>query len=122
MNKLFSVQYYDTRSITLFRERIDMEDFIKQEFKIFQKIYPKTQFELYISDTIGFLWIDRIQFQQILGNIISNTQKQFQNRKNPKVIVSVKIKENIFSISIEDNGAGFSGIQPEEVFDRYKTG
>lgn len=33
MNKLFSVEYYDTRSITLFREQIDMRDFLLQEVK-----------------------------------------------------------------------------------------
>ncbi len=122
MNKLFSVQYYDTRSITLFRERIDMKDFIEQEFKIFEKIYPKIIFEIHISEQVRFIKIDRIQFQQIFGNIVSNAQKQFGNTKNPKIIVTAYEKEKRFFLSIEDNGLGFSGIKPEEVFDRYQTG
>ncbi len=46
MNKLFSVEYYDTRSITLFREQIDMKDFLLQEIKIYKKIYPDILFEI----------------------------------------------------------------------------
>lgn len=45
MNKLFSVEYYDTRSITLFREQIDMKDFLLQEIKIYKKIYSDILFE-----------------------------------------------------------------------------
>lgn len=122
MNKLFSVEYYDTRSITLFREQIDMKDFLLQEIKIYKKIYPDILFEIDIWKTVGFLWIDRIQFQQILNNIISNARKQLQKIWSPKITFRAMQNKDEFCLEIKDNGGGFVGIKPEEVFDRYRTG
>lgn len=122
MNQLFSVQYYDTRSITLFRERIDMYDFLTQEIKIYRKIYPHVLFEIQIIQSVGFISIDRVQFRQILWNLVSNSVKQFTNTKHPKIIIKTSKNTEVFSLEIIDNGSGFQEIKPEEVFDRYKTG
>lgn len=92
------------------------------EIKIYEKIYPDILFEIEISKKVGFLWIDRIQFQQILNNLISNARKKFTKIENPKIIIQAIQDKNIFSLEIKDNGGGFVGIKPEEIFDRYKTG
>lgn len=122
ISKLFSVQYYDTRSVTLFREHIDIVGLLRQEIELYRKIYPHVIFVENIDPDIGYIDLDRIQFQQILTNIISNACKQFQNTRIPTICVWAWKVDGYFFLDIEDNGSGFKGIDVECIFDRYSTG
>lgn len=61
------------------------------------------QFITRIDRSMGFIELDRIQFQQVIDNILQNAVK-FACPKNPIIEVSASIQNEALIIIIEDNG------------------
>lgn len=74
ISKLFSVQYYDTRSVTLFKEKVAVGLLLEDEADVLSNTHPNARFETRISD-VGFAEIDRLQFQQAVSNLLQNALK-----------------------------------------------
>jgi K+-sensing histidine kinase KdpD len=118
LTKLFSVEYYDVHSVSLFRESIDIYSLIDEEIKIAKKANPKIHFINGIDKNIGFASVDKIQFRQVLTNLLSNAIK-FATNKKPTILVEGFKKDAVLQISIEDNGPWFDWIDTENIFDKY---
>jgi len=86
LTKLFSVEYYDVHSVSLFRENIDIYGLFDEEIKISMKANPKIHFINGIDRNIGFASIDKIQFRQVITNLVSNAIK-FATNKKPTIII-----------------------------------
>ena len=121
LTKLFSVEYYDVHSVSLFRENIDIYGLFDEEIKISMKANPKIHFINGIDKNIGFASIDKIQFRQVITNLVSNAIK-FATNKKPTIIIEWYKKDGYIRIWIEDNGPGFDGIDTSSVFDKYTIG
>ncbi|MDD5770127.1 MAG: ATP-binding protein [Candidatus Gracilibacteria bacterium] len=120
-SKLFATQYYDTHSVALYKERIQISNLLKTELEIYSHLNENIKFIDEIDSKMGFIEIDKIQFQQVIGNIVSNAIK-FINKNNGKILLKAYIKENNLHVEIEDNGKGFDGIEISNIFDKYSTG
>ncbi len=121
LTKLFSVEYYDVHSVSLFRENIDIYSLFDEEIKIAIKANPKIHFINGMEKNIGFASIDKIQFRQVITNLISNAIK-FATNEKPTIIIEWYKKDGSIQIGIEDNGPGFDGIDTSSVFDKYTIG
>jgi K+-sensing histidine kinase KdpD len=118
LSKLFSVQYFDTHSVTLFKEKILIQNLLNMELDIYERLHEHVHVHRKIDPKMGFLEIDKIQFQQVLTNLLTNVSK-FAQQKNPEIIVEAYMHEKKFYFAIEDNGNGFEGIDISQIFDRY---
>lgn len=118
ISKLFSVQYYDTRSVTLFKEKVAVGLLLEDEADVLSNTNPNARFETRISD-VGFVEIDRLQFQQAVSNLLQNAVKH-SGRTDPHVVLSAEASGGILRIQIEDDGEGLA--DTESIFDRYVTG
>lgn len=121
ISKLFSVQYYDTHSVNLFRENIEFANFLEYEVELFSHVHSNITFRSKIDKKIGFVSIDKIQIQQVINNLMDNSVK-FLNGNNPTISISAYKKWNNLYISIEDNGKWFEWIDIKDIFDKYSTG
>lgn len=121
LNRLFSMQYFETRSVTLFKEMVQISYFLQTEFDIYAKTYEHIIFENHISKDLGFIGIDRVQFQQVITNLVQNAIK-FANKTHPKISIIAKKQENNLLIHVEDNGSGLGTENPEKLFEKYATG
>lgn len=121
ISKLFSVQYYDTHSVNLFRENIEFAKFLEYEVELFSHVYSNVTFRSKIDKKIGFVSIDKIQIQQVINNLLDNAVK-FLDDNNPTISISAYKKWNNLTISIEDNGKWFEWINIKDIFDKYSTG
>ncbi len=119
--RLFSMQYFDTRSVELFKERIQITTLMKREFEIYARMHEDITFIDLIDVNMWFMKLDKIQFHQVLTNLLQNAIK-FLDKKESIIIVEAYIQDGIFYMNIEDNGRGFHGINTEHLFDRYSTG
>ena len=121
LSKLFSVQYYDTRSVSLFKERIQIQNLLNMELDIYEKIHENVHFVRRIDSGMGFISIDKIQFQQVLTNLLNNALK-FSQSDEPEIYIEAYVQDHQFHFAIEDNGKGFSDIDILTIFDKYTTG
>ena len=85
-SKLFSVQYFDIHAVSLFKEKVQIGYMLQTEFDVYSRVNKHIQFINQISNTIGFISVDRIQFQQVIANILGNAIK-FLDKKNSVIIV-----------------------------------
>ncbi len=117
---IFSVQKYDIKDAKLYIEYVKLSDIIIWEYDILYRIHPEIYFDITISDDIWFINIDKIQFTQVISNLLNNAIK-FVNNKNPKIKILVKLEKNNILISIEDNWIWFKFWEEENIFEKYST-
>ncbi|MBP9780063.1 HAMP domain-containing histidine kinase [Candidatus Gracilibacteria bacterium] len=121
LSKLFSVQYYDTHDVVLTREKILFRDFVTYEIAYYQEIHKEILFLTHIDPNLRFVELDRVQFRQVITNLVENAIK-FVNAQKPIISITVQKVGTYFELIIEDNGAGFQGIEIGDLFDKYTSG
>lgn len=122
VNKLFSIQQFEMNTKSLFLEQIKISELIHNEIKIFNRLEPNIEFITNINETIWYIALDKVQFRQVIDNLIWNAVKVV-NRDTWKIYVSCKlVEQNMIKIVIEDNGKWFTDIEIKKIFEKYTTG
>lgn len=62
---------------------------------------------------------DYVKLKQILQNLISNALKFYSPERTPRVIISLSDREELYAISVSDNGIGIPEDKFEEVFQKF---
>jgi signal transduction histidine kinase len=121
-NKLFSVEYFDIHSVSLFREKVQIGYMFQTEFEIASRLNPSIEFINQIDTSIGFVAVDRIQLQQVITNLLGNAIKFVKWTAKPAIAVQSYRDATLLHLIIEDNGPGFSESNPETFFEKYAVG
>lgn len=116
--KLFSIQYYDTNKISLYKEKIQISNLLKNEIDIYSHLNENISFIDKINPNIWYIEIDKIQFIQVIENIIWNAIK-FVSKDEWIILITANVFNNEFIIEIEDNWNWFEWINISEIFDKY---
>jgi signal transduction histidine kinase len=121
-NKLFAVEYFDIRSVSLFREKIQIVYMLQTELEICTRMHETIEFINEIDTDIGFISVDRIQLQQVITNILGNAIKFVATAQHPIIRFTAKRTPKFLTISLEDNGPWFGLANPETFFEKYAVG
>ena len=121
IDNLFDVQLYDVKEIKLYKEKINLADLLSWEIDMYKKINENIKFELNIWNNIWFVELDKIQFTQVIDNLLTNWVKFSKESKNKIIKVSCFIKNNYIFINIEDSWKWFKNIDITHIFDKYST-
>jgi signal transduction histidine kinase len=100
---MFSIKKFDLNKIELFRQKVDINIFLSEKLNNYKKTNDKLKFILDIDSDIHYITIDKIQFGQVIDNLIVNAMK-FANKENPQIFIKIKLEENNLIFEIEDNG------------------
>lgn len=120
VNKIFKVQEYDIKEIKLFIEKINIKNLLLNEIERFKKVNKNTIINIFIDENISYVEIDKVQFTQVIDNLLNNAIK-FSNKKNPVITLSCKKNKENITIFIEDNWKWFTDIDKEIIFNKYVT-
>ncbi len=120
VKNIFSVQKYEIKDIWFYIEKVKLDDIIIWEYDILHRIYENIDFDIDISDDIWFIDIDKIQFTQVISNLLNNAIK-FVNNKNPKIKITARLNSNNIILTIEDNWKWFSNWEEKNIFKKYST-
>lgn len=118
VNKIFRVQEYDIKKIDLFIEKINLEKLLKTEIESFRKVNKKVKINLNLDETIWFIEIDKVQFKQVIDNLLNNAIK-FSSKTNPVINIVSKLDKEKVIIYVEDNWKWFENIDIKTIFDKY---
>ena len=119
-NKIFSVQKYDLDKIVLYKQNINLFLFFNDILLLFWSINKNINLEININNNIWFLDIDKIQFTQVIDNLLNNALK-FSDKNSPKISFILMSKwDNIF-VEIEDNWKGFKEKENKIIFEKYNS-
>ena len=117
---IFSVQKYEIKDALLYIERIKFKDIIVWEYDILSRVYPNISFEINISENIWFADIDKIQFTQVITNLLNNAIK-FSNKDKPLIKIRANMKWEDIKLIIEDNWLWFNSWEENIIFEKYST-
>ncbi len=121
INKLFSIQQFEIQTIQLFKEKIDIGELLETEANLFQKMHTDKSIYVDIQNDLYFIDIDKIQFKQVIDNLITNAIK-FSDKNNGKVIITANKGPKYYTVDIEDNWKWFTDLDITKIFDKYSTG
>jgi signal transduction histidine kinase len=98
---MFSIKKFDLNKVELFKSKVDINVFLNEKVQNHKK--ENIEFILDITDDLHYITIDKIQFGQVIDNLLVNAIK-FANKENPKIYLKVINHENNLIFEIEDNG------------------
>jgi len=120
VNKLFSIQQFEMNTQSLFIEQVKVTKLLEEELIMFKKRYPEIIFHWDFDNSIGYIQLDKVQFRQVIDNLINNSIKVIKKIKW-EIFVSCKIVWDNIEIIFEDNWKWFTDIEVQKIFDKYST-
>lgn len=119
-NKLFDIALYDVKDIKLYIEKIDLFNLLQFEVDIYKKNNKNIIFNLNINKDIWYINLDKVQFTQVIDNLLTNAVKFSQKDKGRININCFKENNKVF-LAVEDNWTWFLEIDIANIFDKYST-
>lgn len=122
VNQILDERKIDKNQMHLHCSETDLVSFISGICSLYQ--YNAQQrdisFEFKHSDEKVMAWVDRIQFDKVINNLLSNAFKYTFDGGTINVILS-KDDKNV-NIKVVDNGIGFKEDNTEKLFQRFYQG
>lgn len=128
VNQLMDVRKIDKGRILIKFHQTNMLEFIKEiaqsyEILVAQK---KINFDIETTDPQIVAWIDTLNFEKVIHNLLSNAFKFTPNMGEIKIFISKDLCENIATenkecvkISVLDSGIGIKESDSEKIFERF---
>ncbi len=103
-------------------ENFNVEEILQRVFDVHNDIFTEKniQYSLIIDENIS-LYGNKVFFQDIITNLISNSIKALEGNFIKKIQCNVKINKEEMLILFSDNGIGIPEKNREKVFDIYFT-
>ena len=122
VNQILDERRIDKNQMQLHCRETNMVEFISRICKLYQ--YSASQrnitFTFEHDKDHVLAWIDRIHFDKVISNLLSNAFKYTFDGGD--VRVTLRDNEKEVEIQVLDNGTGFKEDNPERLFDRFYQG
>jgi len=74
----------------LYIEKIKLKSIFLNQIDIFKKNNKNLEINFEFDDNIDYIDLDKIQFTQVISNLLTNAIK-FCNHENPKIFIEVSL-------------------------------
>ena len=122
VNQILDERRIDKNQMQLHCRETNLVDFISNICKLYQ--YNANQrnitFTFEHDKDHVLAWVDRINFDKVVSNLLSNAFKYTFDDGEVKVILREQQKD--IEIQVIDNGLGFKGDEADKLFDRFYQG
>lgn len=117
---LFSIKKFDLNKIELFKSKIDIHIFLSEKLNKYKRENKLIDFIIDVDSEISFIFIDKIQFWQVIDNLIVNAIK-FANKENSQIYIKIYTENDNLIFEIEDNWKWFYWLDSVDIFEKYVT-
>ncbi len=120
VNQLLDVRKIDKGQMKLYFHEVEMVAYIKQLAEGFRDLCDTKNITIKFQSNVDTLsaWIDPMNFDKIIVNLLSNAFKYTPKGGEIKVILNAD-GEKRYNITVQDNGKGLTTEEMEHVFDRF---
>jgi PAS domain S-box-containing protein len=115
------VHFFRTDKMSVQCEKIDLRQLLNEELEHHQgqNSASKIAVELEVQDDVVF-WSDEIRIKTIMTNLITNSVKYADLRKEKSFVrISAKVTNAVCEFRVEDNGIGIEEEHQDKVFDLF---
>ena len=122
VNQILDERRIDKKQLQLHCRETNLVDFISNICKLYQfgASQRNITFTFEHEKNILPVWIDRINFDKVVSNLLSNAFKYTFDGGEVKVVLHET--ENEAEIQVIDNGVGLKGENPDRLFERFYQG
>lgn len=121
LSQLFTTEYLEKNQAVLYPERVNIVELVMTQYHIQKRVNLHCTYTETTPKNPIFINLDKTQFTQVLTNLFWNAAK-FADNKSPKIHLELEQSGNNIIIGIEDNWLGLSGIELDEIFEKYTIG
>ncbi len=82
---------------------------------------PSIRFHMIVEPADLKVWVDPIQVQQVIVNLIRNSVEALDNTHQPEIVVRARNCDDFAEISVQDNGSGIASHVRENIFSTVMT-
>ena len=122
VNQILDQRRLDKKQMQLHCQETNMVEFISGVCKLYQFGADQRNIAFTFEHERDHVlaWIDRINFDKVISNLLSNAFKYTYDNGEVKVVLH-ETEKNI-ELSVIDNGMGFKDEDPNRFFDRFYQG
>lgn len=114
-----------SRKSTPHRSTVELHDMIHEAVELVASDTRSHQVQLQLDVRPEPLLVlaDRIQIQQTIVNLLRNAYRAMAENsiEDRHVTLKTELQDRILKISVRDNGHGFRGVDPEQIFNPFFT-
>lgn len=123
VNQILDIRKIDKRQMKLKCKETDMVEFLERICKLFEYNAKQKGYDfsfIHPQDTKVMAWIDRLNFDKVINNLLSNAFKYTSEAGEVKV--ELAYTTDTLTIKVIDSGVGISDVKPARLFDRFYQG
>ena len=123
VNQILDMRKIDKRQMRLKCKETDMVEFVEKSCKMFEYNAKENGYDFAFNhpeDVKIQAWIDRLHFEKVLGNLLSNAFKYTPG--GGLIRVDLSSDEKTMTLRVIDSGVGISEEKPAKLFDRFYQG
>lgn len=122
VNQILDKRRIDKQQLKLSYTETDLISFVNGIFKLYEYQAHEEGIKYHYIHPDGILkvWIDRVQFDKVVSNLLSNAFKYTQNEITVSVLANYE--QQCVTIEVTDNGNGFEDSHTERYFTRFYQG
>lgn len=127
VNQILDERKIDKGQMQLHCEETDLVDFAAQSMRMYQYGARERSITLMLTDGAGRpvdihhkpikVWIDKVNFDKVIANLLSNALKYTFD--GGTIMVSVSEKDDAVVLRVTDTGPGFKDKKTDKLFERF---
>jgi signal transduction histidine kinase len=121
VDDLFDLFKLETGSITLYREHVDMQEFLRDVYDVALGLsWPEgVTLKLDASSPLPKLFVDPVRIRQVLLNLLANARK-FTSQGSVTLYARFLADRGTVLIGVADTGEGIDASKLERLFERFQ--
>ncbi len=119
MNKLLSFTQLENKSITIKKDKIKIEPFVKGYIDTFKIKYPQFKLDYAMDKEAKFLYTDTVLLGSVFQNLIENAYK-YSHHDRKELFINITLeKRNTIVFSFIDKGIGIPKSELNNIFKKF---
>jgi len=118
MNKLLSFTQLENKSITIKKDKIDVNSFTQGYIDTFKIKYPDFKLHCHIGTTVKFFYTDPVLLGSVFQNLIENAYK-YSPVDNKELFIDIGQEKRTIIFTFKDKGIGIPKNELSNIFKKF---
>jgi two-component system phosphate regulon sensor histidine kinase PhoR len=118
MNKLLSFTQLENKSITIKKDKIKIEPFVKGYIDTFKIKYPQFKLDYAMDKEAKFLYTDTVLLGSVFQNLIENAYK-YSHHDRKELFINITLEKRNIIFSFIDKGIGIPKNELNNIFKKF---
>jgi two-component system sensor histidine kinase KdpD len=120
VSKVLDLMRFDSGELVLRRDWESLEDLVSSALEHNEERLKDHRVEVALPADLPLVWVDATLVVQVLTNLLENAAKY--TPAGTEIVVAARDAGDEVHVTVEDNGPGLPGDDPERLFDKFQRG